>query len=227
MSSRSVSGLDGDDRPSQPKLSRPLDEIEVRLLGSLMEKQQTTPEYYPLTVNSLLSAANQKTNRDPVTELSESDVSSALERLQDLHLAWRIVGGRATRWEHNLDRRWHLGRGEKALMTLLLLRGPQTVGELRSRTERMFTFGSIDETDGVLAELAASSEPLVIELPRSPGQKEARWMHLAGGPVEVSTPSAAPSVPSNSMTERIERLEGLVETLTNELRELKNRLGES
>jgi len=230
MSSRSVSGFDGDDRPPQPKLPRPLDEVEIRLLGSLMEKQQTTPEYYPLTVNGLVAAANQKTNRDPVMELSDSDAYSALDRLQDLHLAWRVVGGRATKWEHNLDRRWHLGRAEKAVMTLLLVRGQQTAGELRSRAERMFAFGSSEETEGVLRELAAASEPLVVELPRSSGQKESRWMHLAGGPVEASEQiavAAGSGVPRHSITERLDRLETLLESLSSELRQLKDRLGES
>src|SRR3954466_1928456 len=131
----------------RPRLSRTLDPIEVRILGSLAEKQLTTPEYYPLTLNALVAACNQKSNREPVMELSESDVQRALDRLQDEKLMWKVMGGRAVRYDHNLDVQWQLDRRSKALLTLLFLRGPQTAGELRGRSERLHEFESIGEVE--------------------------------------------------------------------------------
>lgn len=162
------------------RLPRRLDAIECRVLGALLEKEQTTPEYYPMTLNSLVAACNQKTNRDPVTELDEDEVRGALDRLRKHVLAWNTEGSRAERWRHALDRRWRLEPATKALITLLLLRGPQTPGELRARSERMHRFGSPAEVEAALRELATGREPLARELPRAPGQKENRWMHLAG-----------------------------------------------
>src|SRR6185503_19179095 len=118
------------DSKHRPRIPRALDPVEIRVLGSLMEKQLATPEYYPLTVNALVAACNQKSNREPVMELGESEVQKALDRLQDEKLVWRVLGGRATRWEHNLDANLQLDHRAKALLTLLLLRGPQTAGEL-------------------------------------------------------------------------------------------------
>ncbi len=162
------------------RLPRRLDEIECRVLGALLEKEQTTPEYYPLTVNALVAACNQRTNRDPVTDLDERDVHAALDRLRKSVLAWNTEGARTERWRHALDRRWRLEPATKALITLLLLRGPQTPGELRARSERMHRFGSPGEVESALRRLAEGREPLVRELPRAPGQKENRWVHLAG-----------------------------------------------
>src|SRR5947199_518573 len=132
-----------DDSQKRPRLPRTLDPIELRILGALMEKQLSTPEYYPLTVNALVAACNQKSNREPVMELSETEVQRALDRLQDEKLVWRVVGGRAVRYDHNLDTLWHINRREKALLTLLLLRGPQTAGELRGRSDRLHQFDSV------------------------------------------------------------------------------------
>src|SRR5215210_3947865 len=138
------------DSKHRPRLPRTLDPVEVRILGSLMEKQLSTPEYYPLTLNALVAACNQKSNREPVLELSESEIERALNRLQDEKLAWRVLGGRAVRFDHNLDAVWHINRREKALLTLLFLRGPQTAGELRGRSDRLQTFESVPEVEELL-----------------------------------------------------------------------------
>jgi uncharacterized protein len=216
------------DSPQRPRLPRTLDPHEIRILGSLMEKQLSTPEYYPLTLNALVAAANQKSNREPVMELSESDVQRALDRLQDEKLAWRVMGGRAVRFDHNLDKVWHLKPGEKAIMTLLFLRGPQTPGELRGRSDRLHRFESVSEVEDTLRDMAAHSEPLVRELQRRPGQKETRWGHTAGGTIvepEEAAPSTTPSG-AEPVSVRVARLEERVEQLTVKLRALMDKLGE-
>ncbi|HEX6177821.1 MAG TPA: YceH family protein, partial [Thermoanaerobaculia bacterium] len=172
-------------RPNRPRIPRTLDPVEIRILGSLMEKQLSTPEYYPLTLNALVAACNQKSNREPVMELSETEIQRALDRLQDEKLVWKVMGGRAVRYDHNLDTVWHLKRPEKALMTLLFLRGPQTAGEMRGRSDRLQQFDTVPAVEEILRDMAAHSEPLVRQLPRRPGQKEERWTHTAGGDVEA------------------------------------------
>ena len=167
------------------KIPRPLDAAELRVLGALLEKQQTTPELYPLTVNALIQGCNQKTAREPVVEMSEGAVHGALRQLNQEGFATRSEGARVTRWGHALDTRWNLDPGRKAVITLLLLRGAQTPGELRNRSERLHAFASVEGLEDALLTLAEEPEPLVRELPRGPGQKESRWMHLlAGAPVE-------------------------------------------
>src|SRR6266581_3267104 len=182
MSISSVTNLDGERKPRNLP-ARELDAIELRILGSLMEKQLATPEYYPLTLNALVAACNQKSNREPVMELGEADIERALNRLQDEKLAWRVMGGRVVRFDHNLDALWHINRREKAVLTLLFLRGAQTAGEMRGRSDRLHTFESVAEVEQLLRDMAAQSEPLVRQLPRRPGQKEERWVHIAGGAV--------------------------------------------
>jgi uncharacterized protein len=212
----------------RPRLPRHLDPVEIRVLGSLMEKQMSTPEYYPLTLNALVAAANQKSNREPVMELSEGEIEGALNRLQDERLAWKVMGGRATRWDHNLDKAWHLNRREKAVLTLLFLRGPQTAGEMRGRSDRLEKFESINEVEEVLRDMAGHSEPLVVKLPRRPGQKEERWAHLAGGAVaEVAeTPVSTDSQVTEPLSVRVARLEEKVTSLEETLRTLREKLGE-
>ena len=214
----------------RPRIPRTLDDTEVRILGSLMEKQLSTPEYYPLTLNALAAAANQKSNREPVMELGESELSRALDRLQDERLVWKVMGGRAVRYDHNLDKVWHLDAKEKALLTLLFLRGPQTAGELRGRSDRLHQFDSVPEVEETLRDMAAHSEPLVRQLPRRPGQKEERWAHLAGGAVSDDAPvhetAASPESRGEPLSQRVTRLEEQVASLANELRELKAKLGE-
>ena len=217
------------DTPHRPRIPRELDPVEIRVLGSLMEKQLSTPEYYPLTLNALVAAANQKSNREPVMELSEQELQRALDRLQDEKLVWRVMGGRAVRFDHNLDNVWHLRRGEKAILTLLFLRGPQTTGELRGRSDRLQSFDSVSEIEELLRDMAAHSEPLVRQLPRRPGQKEERWAHLAGGAIVESaapvTEAAEPRAQGEPLSARVSRLEEQVAALTEELRALKQNLG--
>lgn len=207
------------------KIERPLDEVEIRVLGSLLEKQQSTPDYYPLTASSLRSACNQSTSREPVMSLDDEQIGAALDKLQELGLVWKVHGSRADKYEHNLDRKWELGPELKAIVTLLFLRGPQTPGELRSRSERLHHFGAVDEVEAALREESGSSEPLVRELERLPGQKEARWTHLAGSEVPTAV-ARSPEVPvAESLTSRVDRLEETVARLHERLRELEEQLG--
>ena len=156
-----------------------------------MEKEQTTPELYPLTVNSLIQACNQKTAREPVMEMSEGAVHGTLRQLFQDSLVTRTEGARVTRWRHALDARLDLDPARKAVLTLLLLRGPQTPGELRNRSERLHAFPSIGELEDALLMLAASPDPLIRELAKGPGQKEARWTHLLGSePTEEEPPAS-------------------------------------
>ena len=174
---------------------RALDAVECRVLGALLEKQQATPEYYPMTLSALVAAANQKTNREPVMELDEGEIQAALDRLFKDVLVWREAGARATKWSHNLDKRWGLTPATKAAITLLLLRGEQTPGEIRGRSDRLHPFASIADAEAALRELAAGDEPLSRELPRYPGQKENRWRHLAGVAANHTLPEGDDAAP--------------------------------
>ncbi len=202
------------------------------MLGSLLEKEQTTPEAYPLTVNSLLLACNQKTNREPVMDLTEGQVIEALERLRQEVLVWRTEGARSEKWQQSVVRRWGLDRAGKALMTLLLLRGAQTPGELRTRSERMHPFASVEEVEEALQRMAGMDEPLVIELPRRTGQKEIRWTHLVGDVAEpaprASTPIAEPELPAGplpgALSARVAKLEEIVAKLAEDVELLKSLL---
>ncbi len=215
-----------DDTPP-PRLPRPLDAMEIRVLGVLLEKQQATPEYYPLTLHALVAACNQKTNRDPVTDLDEASVLAALERLREHVLVWKTGGARAEKWEQNVDRRWSLDAAGKAVLTLLLLRGEQTPGELRGRSDRLHAFATPGEAEDALRRLGAGTEPLVAELSRRPGQKEARWMHLVGGPAaDAAAARPAPAPPVPDLAARLSALEQAVASLTRDLGELKKKLGE-
>jgi uncharacterized protein YceH (UPF0502 family) len=200
------------------KIPKLLDPAEARVLGALLEKEQTTPELYPLTVNALIQACNQKTAREPVMDLSEGAVHGALRQLFVLGLVTRTEGARVTRWRQSLDLRWNLDPARKAVMTLLMLRGPQTPGEIRSRSERMHPFASIGELDDAFAALSAQPEPLVRELSKSPGQKEARWTHL----LSESAPEAdiAPAVRRYAEDEG-EEIEARVTDLNRRVRELE------
>jgi uncharacterized protein YceH (UPF0502 family) len=215
---------------SSTRIPRKLDAVEIRVLGTLLEKEQTTPEACPLSVNALLAGCNQKTNREPVMELTESQVVDALESLRRDVLVWRTEGARAERWQQSVVRRWGLDRAGKALMTLLLLRGPQTVGELRTRSERMVTFASTEEVEEALRRMASIDEPLVAETVRRPGQKETRWTHLVGDIVEkepaalAEPPVVVASSGGPSLASRVERLEETVRRLTADLEELKSLL---
>jgi len=214
------------------RVPRQLDPAEIRVLGSLLEKEQTNPETVPLSVNAILLACNQKTNREPVMQLTEDQVVTALDRMRQDVLVWRTEGARTERWQQSVVRRWGLDRAGKALMTLLLLRGAQTPGELRTRSERLHPFASLEEVEEALRRLAGMDEPLVRELPRRPGQKEIRWVHLVGElapepePQEVSEPpEALAATPRPGLSSRVDRLEELVEKLATDLEDLKRQLG--
>ncbi|MFL6200187.1 MAG: YceH family protein [Thermoanaerobaculia bacterium] len=221
---------------SSTRIPRKLDPAEIRVLGALLEKEQTTPELYPLTVNAVLLACNQKTNREPVMDLTEGQVVEALERLRLEVLVWRTEGARSEKWQQSVVRRWGLDRAGKALMTLLLLRGPQTPGELRTRSERMQPFASVDEVEEALQRMAAMDEPLVMELPRRPGQKEARWTHLVGDVIEEPVPRPPlrtarlpePDLPAGplpgALSARVAKLEEIVAKLAEDVETLKGLL---
>lgn len=216
--------------------TRSLDFDEIRVLGALLEKEQTTPDQYPLSVNALILACNQKSNREPVTQLTETKVVEAIDRLKMDALTWRVSGARAERWQQNVDRRWHLTPAKKALITLLLLRGPQTPGELKSRSERMHDFASVEQVEATLQQMAEGEEDaLVRELPRRPGQRENRWIHLfasaeAQREMEAAgshdeEPQARPER-SSASAERMAALENALRDLEAEVTELKDELKE-
>lgn len=188
---------------------------EARVLGSLIEKQVTTPEYYPLSINALVNACNQKSNREPVMQLDEDAVRLALRNLQDKHLAAVVHEGRVPKFEHRLQEVLNLTRGQTAVVCVLLLRGPQTPGELRGRTERLYDFTELDEVQTVLQQLISHDPPLAMMLARQPGTKESRYAHLLSGANAASTaesPSGAESA-DPTLLERIEKLEAAVAEL--------------
>jgi uncharacterized protein len=201
-----------------------LDSVEVRVLGALMEKETTTPEYYPLSLNALVNACNQKSNRDPVVEYDGETVLDALERLRQKRLAIITTGGsRVTKYSQRISETLNLGRRESAVLCTLLLRGPQTLGEIKDRSERMFALTDLQETELVLEKLADwPNGPLVTKLPRQAGQKEARYVQLlAGEPAEqpaIESDHAAPATPS-----RIAQLEEELQQLRLEFNELRKR----
>jgi uncharacterized protein len=173
-----------------------LNEVEVRVLGALMEKQITTPDYYPLTLNALLNACNQTSSRDPVVHYDESIVARALERLREQKLVYFFSGAesRVPKYGQNLTEKLNLTAAETAVLGLLLLRGPQTVGELRSRSGRLHEFASLLEVEATMSALSVKTpHPLVVKLPRQTGFKESRYAHLLSGP---PTESSAPVTPS-------------------------------
>jgi uncharacterized protein len=203
-----------------------LNEIEARVLGSLVEKDITTPDYYPLSLKALVNACNQKNNRDPVMNLDESAVHEALDRLHDKGLAGPAGGAdsRVTKYEHRLQEVFNFSRGETAVMCVLLLRGPQTPGELRGRTERMHRFGDLDEVQSTLQRLIQREPPLVKILPRQPGTKESRYMHLLSGDVEAPQAAAPVAFASPAPDSRLALLEDEVADLRTEVAELKEQL---
>ena len=177
--------------------------LETRVLGVLAEKQRTVPDSYPLTLNSLLSGCNQKSSRDPVMEASEAEVIVALDSLRSLSLIVESSGGRASRYAHNIERVLHIPTQSTALLTMLMLRGPQTAGELRINCERLHKFADISSVESFLVELnERAAGALVLELPRQPGSRENRWMHLLSGEPVVSehTSVIASTAPSSDVT---------------------------
>jgi uncharacterized protein YceH (UPF0502 family) len=200
-----------------------LTQVEARVIGSLMEKQMTTPEYYPISLNALTNACNQLSNRDPVVSYEETVVSRALENLREKKLVWMVTsaGARVPKYEHRLTERFSFDQNEAAIVCVLLLRGPQTPGEIRSRTGRMCEFRAIDQVEATLQKLIEREPPLVTRLERRPGTKESRYAHLLSGEVDVSQVDAGSRVAAAGSgahdTERLARLEQEVESLEREL----------
>jgi uncharacterized protein YceH (UPF0502 family) len=210
-------------------MQRLLDEIEVRVLGCLVEKDLATPEYYPLTLNALTNACNQKSNREPVLQLEDTDVVRALDSLRLKQMAHQSAEGvRAAKYCHNLEGVLNLGPEELALLAELLLRGPQTVGELRNRAARMHAVGELQDVEELLYGLLERDEPLVTRLPRQPGRKENRFAHLLSGEPDVEeTASFAPEparIQVSAENDRISKLEEEVVSLRSELEEVRGRL---
>jgi hypothetical protein len=216
--------------PGQPiKLTA----AEARLLGALVEKEVTTPEYYPLTLNALINASNQRSNREPVMALDEDDARQALHGLENKGLAGRArsADGRVTKYEHWLGEAFNFSRAETALMCVLLLRGPQTPGELRGRTERLHEFAEISDVIAGLQKLMEREPALVAVLPRQPGTKEARYAHLLSGPVEsIQVPASAAHIPQASVPlspdqdNRVSQLESTVAELQREVAALRQKI---
>ena len=211
-----------------------LTEIETRALGSLIEKDITTPDYYPLSLNALVNACNQKNNRAPVMTLGEESVREALTTLQEKRLAGSASGAdsRVTKYEHRLQEVFNFDRREIAILCVLLLRGPQTPGELRTRTERMYHFEALEDVVSTLDRLSQREPPLAAILPRQPGTKESRYTHLFSGQPEASSVSVARALlpadlttgPTSTTPDRLTKLEEEVAQLRRELSEVQQQL---
>ena len=206
-----------------------LSTTEARVLATLMEKARTVPDSYPLTLNSLVLGCNQKSSREPAMNVSEAQAADALAHLKSLNLVRESSGSRVTRFEHNFQRGVGVPEQSAVLLGLLMLRGPQTAGELRLNTERWYRFADISSVDGFLEELqdraAAKGGPLVIKLPRAPGAREQRWAHLLCGPVDLAQLASAEAAagPSGSQSELAQRV-GLLESEVAQLRETVQKL---
>jgi uncharacterized protein len=210
-----------------------LNEYELRALGAMVEKHIATPDYYPMTLNALVNACNQKNHRDPVVSYDETIVAKALDNLREKNLAYVFHGSeaRAPKYGHLFPKAFDLSEAETPLMCVLILRGPQTSGELRSRTQHLRSFGSLAEVETLLQGLSLREEPLIVKLPRQPGSRESRFAHLLGGPVEVELseepPHPAPSVlQRHSENDKIAKLEEEIASLRMELSDLKQQFAE-
>jgi uncharacterized protein YceH (UPF0502 family) len=203
--------------------------VEARVLGVLIEKEINTPEYYPLSLNAAVNACNQKSSREPVMELAEADVRTALFELDQMGLVRTVAESRATKFEHRVRDVLNLRRDEVAVICLLLLRGPQTSAELRARTERMYSFDDNAAVMSTLERMAAREEPLVQLLQRQPGAREARWTHLLSGPVSeaavVSQQRGAVDAGGASLSQRVAALEELVYSLEQRLKAFEQAAG--
>ena len=202
-----------------------LNDAEIRVLGSLIEKQVTTPEYYPLTINALTAACNQKNNRNPVTSFTEGEVERALDSLREKNLAYVFHGStsRVPKFKHVAPENLHLKPAELAVVCVLMLSGPQTFGEIRTRGSRLYEFSGLEEVEQTVHELSTrESEPLVTRLPRQAGQKDARFAHLLSGEpaFEASTEASVRAIPRKSESERVAHLEEQVNTLTEQVNSL-------
>jgi uncharacterized protein YceH (UPF0502 family) len=213
-----------------------LSPVEARVLATLMEKARTVPDSYPLSLNTLMLGCNQKTTRDPLMNVTEAEIASALDNLMPLGLVRESSGSRVARYEHNFQRGVGVPEQSAVLLGLLMLRGPQTAGELRLNAERWYRFADISSVEGFLEELQDRSEvkggPLVVKLPRTPGAREQRWAHLLCGPMDLDALShgaaAAPGgTTTGALTERVARLENEVAQLQETMQRLCSELGVS
>ncbi len=193
--------------------------IQVRVLGCLMEKKESTPDQYPLTLNSLRNACNQKSSRDPVVNYSEGEVGHSIRELEAMDLVREEWGARAPKYEHLANKGLDLHSKGVALMCTLMLRGPQTLGELKTHSHRLFEFDDLDDVQFAIQHLAEHEPPMVTALPRQPGQKEGRYAHLLSGEPEIPTPSATTvtAAPSTGLAARVAELEGELEAIRNRL----------
>ena len=206
-------------------MSFDLNAVEQRVLGALIEKEMSTPEYYPLSLNALVNACNQKNNREPVMQLVESDVLNAIEVMRHKGIAFEHSGRehRVPKYSQGLGQKLNLGNKDLAILCVLLCRGPQTPGELRGRTQSLHAFEDLDAVLSALSRLTNKDEPLVQELPKVPGTKEARWTHLLGDSIpEIIIPEATIRQTSPS---RIDELEARVKSLEDFVDRLKSQLG--
>ena len=208
-----------------------LNETEARIVGSLVEKQLTTPEYYPLTLNALVNACNQKSNRDPVVAYDEKTVTAVLERLRDRNIVYVFYGStsRVPKYKHMVPSVYELDPAEVAVICVMLLRGPQTLGELRTRTERLYNFPGLGEIQETLDGLSRREEPLVVKIPVQPGQKEARFAHLLSGEIDIEALAVAQVMRASrgeAANERIEKLEQEVAGLRSEVETIKQTFDE-
>ncbi len=211
-----------------------LNDQELRVLGALIEKEITTPEYYPLSLNALTAACNQKSNREPVMNLTEDEVSEALLSLRDKKLIWQLstAGGRVPKFEHNIRSLFTFSKAETAVLCILMLRGAQTAGEIKGRTERMYSFSNLQEVEDTLKTLISREDgPFVRELPRQPGKKEPRFIHLFSTMIIDSLESSVPPVSETSMqkstySDRLSNLEQEVKQLREKLDLLDNKFNE-
>lgn len=215
-------------------MSFQLNDIEVRVLGALVEKDMATPEYYPLSLNALVNACNQKSNRDPVVSYDEEAVEEAVETLRAKNLAMVTTGGehRVPKYSHRISETLNLGNRELAVLCVLMLRGPQTAGELKGRTQRLQAFDDLGGVESCLNRLMGrEQEPLVVRLPRQPGAREHRYAHLLSGEVQVleqeppGQPQAAAARP-DPVLERVARLEAELDSLKQDLLDLERQFAD-
>lgn len=209
-------------------MSEHLTEIEARIVGALVEKHLTTPEYYPLTLNALIAACNQKTNREPVVSYTEQTVQQTLDGLRDKNLVYVFYGStsRVPKYKHIFGDYFELEASEIAVLCVLMLRGAQTLGELRERTHRLYEFSGIGEVNETLDNLSRRDEPLVVKLERQAGQKEARFAHLLSGEITSYQPPEKSVSRSAANDERIEKLEQEVASLRSELNDFRQNFEE-
>lgn len=192
-----------------------LNEIEARIVGCLIEKEATTPEYYPLTLNALVAACNQKSNRFPVVDYDEKTVQNALDDLREKNIVYVFYGSnsRVPKYKHILPKLLEIDRHEVAIICVLLLRGFQTIGELKERSQRIYEFESLNEVHQALDELRKRDEPLILELPKQPGQKEARYAHLLSGEISAEAIATTAFTPTQARQDQIAKLESEIEEL--------------